>query len=41
MVEVWSGMGDLMLVVWNLWQVNWFLLVLVSVYVFSRREDWR
>ena len=41
MVELWSGMGDLMFVVWNLWQVNWFLLVLVSVYVFSRREDWR
>jgi len=41
MVEVWSGMGDLMLVVWNLWRLNWFLLVLVSVYVFSRREDWR
>ena len=41
MVEVWSGMGDLMLVVWNLWQVNWFLLVLVSVYLFSRKGDWR
>ena len=41
MVELWSGMGDLMFVVWNLWQVNWFLLVLVSVYLFSRKGDWR
>jgi len=41
MIEVWSSVGDLMLVVWGLWRLNWFLLVLVSIYLLTRKGDWR